>query len=202
MGAAGVILVGQLWTRGLMLPARGTAAPLVEALNQILIFLPILLVPIVRRQGISTMLLPKDRVLTRMLVGLALAFLALTVYSAIRPGSRGPLEMAAAIVRLQHVDEAVQVLMEDLAIGILLFRFSAAVSRRWVIVLVAGLFVVGHVPALLSAGASVAELSSLGLDFGLGLLLLGTILRSGDVLWFWPIHTVMDLTQFTRVSGL
>lgn len=45
---------------------------------------------------------------------------------------------------------------------------------------------------------------SLGLvrDAVLGVLVLGTLIRSGDILWFWPVHVVLDLTQFQRVMGV
>lgn len=202
LGVVGVLLVGQLWSQGWMLPASGAVAPLIEALNQILIFLPIVLVPIVRRQGSRTALLPKDHIVVRLLVGLVLAFLALSVYSLVRSGSHGALGMVARILHFENLDEVVQVLMEDIAIGIVAYRLAARVGSKWTVVAVAALFALGHVPALVSGGASLAQLGGLVFDFGLGLMLAGTILRSGDILWFWPIHAAMDLTQFTRISGL
>ena len=63
------------------------------------------------------------------------------------------------------------------------------------------LFAAAHVPAMVAQGASVEELLGLARDVALGLLVLGSVLRSGDILWFWPIHVVMDLTQFPRVMA-
>jgi len=202
LGAIGVLLIGQLWSRGWMLPATGPLAPPIEAVNQILIFVPVLLVPVLRRQGLRTALLPTVGWATRLVVGVVLAGLALSVYALLREGSRGPLAMAGAILRFENLDEAVQVLAEDLAIGIVLFRLASAVRRRWAVAGVAALFAVGHVPALVADGVGIEGMANLVLDLGLGVMILGTVLRSADVLWFWPIHTVLDLTQFTRVSGL
>jgi hypothetical protein len=61
------------------------------------------------------------------------------------------------------------------------------------------LFAGAHVPAMIAQGASAGELLGLVRDAILGLLVLGAVLRSGDILWFWPIHVAMDLTQFPRV---
>ncbi len=201
VGALLVLGVGQLWTRGWIFTATGALAPLVEALNQFLIFLPILALPCVRRQGLRTMLFPSDRIATRLVVGLALAFLALVVVSIVQENCRSAFAMSAAILHFENASQAVQVLAEDLAIGIFLYRLAAAMSRRWTVVAVAALFALGHVPALLSGGANAAEFASLAFDFVLGLVVIGTVLRSGDVLWFWPIHFALDLTQFSRISG-
>jgi Type II CAAX prenyl endopeptidase Rce1-like len=201
LGVAGVLAVGQIYSRGWLPKATGDLGPLVDAIEQILIFLPVLVVPFVRGQGLRTMLLPADRTITRLAVGVALALLALTVFSLVRDESCGPLALAGRIAHPRNVGVAVQVLGEDLAIGILLYRVASATSRRWTVVVVAALFALGHVPALLSTGASPSELASLGLDFALGVVMAGTVLRSGDVLWFWPVHFSLDMTQFARITG-
>jgi hypothetical protein len=201
LGAAGVIVVGLIYARGWMPVAAGVLGPLVEAIEQFVIFLPILAVPFLRGHGLHTMLLPADRVLTRLAVGVVLSLLALTVFSLVRAESRGPLDLAWRIAHPRNLGIAVQVFGEDLAIGILLYRMASATSRRWAVVVVAALFALGHVPALLSSGANSAELASLGLDCALGILVGGTLLRSGDVLWFWPVHFSLDMTQFARITG-
>jgi hypothetical protein len=201
IGVVGVLLVGQMWSHGWKLPATGTLAPLIESVNQFLIFLPILLVPLIRRHGARTLLLPSGKVGWRLLAGLILAFAAIGGYTLIRSGSGGLFETVSRVVQFQNLDEAVQVLMEDLAIGIFLYRLAAALGARRAVVGVAALFALGHIPALISGGATAGELSGLIFDFALGVAVVGVILRSGDILWFWPVHVVMDLMQFSRISG-
>jgi hypothetical protein len=59
------------------------------------------------------------------------------------------------------------------------------------------LFALAHIPALISAGATASEFISLLADCGLGILVLGTVWRSRDILWFWLVHFFMDMTQFS-----
>jgi hypothetical protein len=99
------------------------------------------------------------------------------------------------------VDEAFQVLFEDVAIAILLVRLAAAIGKPAAVMLAASLFAAGHIPSMLAQGASASELVALLRDVTLGLVVLGAVLRSGDILWFWPVHVTMDLTQFARVMG-
>lgn len=200
LGAVGVIAVGRLWAQGWMLPAPEPLGALVESLNQLLIFLPILLVPLIRRHGIETMLLPKEGAAIRLLVGLALAAVALTAFWIARRGTSNPVAMIGRIPRFENLDELTQILLEDLAIGILLVRLAACISTRWTVITVAALFVLGHVPTMVANGVTAPAFAGLIADFGLGLIVLGTVLRSGDVLWFWPVHAAMDMTQFARVS--
>lgn len=199
VGIVGVLLVGQLWVRDWMLPKSN---PLFESVNQFLIFLPILLVPLIRRQGVGTMLLPRKGLPVRLGFGLLMAACALLVFAAFRPEANAFPVMAGAILDDENLDAAVQVLCEDVAIGILLVRLSALFTRKWVIVGVAALFALGHVPSMVARGVSMAEMTGLVGDFSLGLMVLGTILKSKDIIWFWPVHLVMDLTQFTRISGI
>lgn len=55
---------------------------------------------------------------------------------------------------------------------------------------------------MMAGGASLSELAGLFRDVLLGIVVLGTVLRSRDIVWFWPVHVVMDLTQFSRVMGV
>jgi len=91
---------------------------------------------------------------------------------------------------------AVQVLLEDLAIAVIFVRLAAAMSPRWAILLVAALFAAGPLPTLIATGASAREMVGLFREFGLGLLVIGTLWRGADIAWFWPVHFALDMTQF------
>jgi hypothetical protein len=201
-GAGGVLLVGQLWVRGIRLPEQGAAGPILGAINQVLIFLPIVVVPWVRRQPWVTAWLPRRRLAVRLLVGLGLGALAVTAYSLSRAGSDPAWIILGRIWRYEHLDEMTQVFLEDLAIAILFVRLAAAVGSRWAAVVVACLFAAGHVPTMVSQGASWSELGGLVRDAGLGLVVILVLQRSRDVVWFWCIHFSLDMTQFSRVTGV
>lgn len=202
LAVAGVLAVGQLWSADRLLPEGGALAPLPEAVNQLLIFAPVLLLPLLRRQPARSAWWPAGRLPSRLAAGLCLALLAATAYALLRRGVDGPLPLIGRLVDVQHLDELVQVLCEDLAVAILFVRCAALLGQHRAVVLVALLFAAGHVPALLAEGAGVADLLPLVRDAVLGVAVLTVLRRSQDIVWFWWVHTALDLTQFARVSGV
>ena len=201
-GVVGVLAVGQLWVRGIRLPEQGGFGPILGAVNQILIFTPLLLVPVIRRQPWTSAWLPRARVTVRLLVGIALAALAVGVYSLLRDGTDAPWVLFGRIWRYENIDEMVQVFLEDLAIAIVFVRLAGVIGNRWATGVVACLFAAGHIPAMVSQGASQAELLALFRDAALGAAAISVLQRSRDVVWFWCIHFCLDMTQFARISGV
>jgi hypothetical protein len=201
-GAIGVLAVGQLWSRGIHLPERGALGPVCGAIDQVLIFAPILLVPRLRRQTSATAWLPRGRLAERLLVGLALAGLAVTAYSLLRAGASAPWIVFGRIWRYAHLDKMVQVFLEDVTVAILFVRLSSAIGSRWATGIVACLFAAGHIPAMVSRGAAWPELEGLLRDAALGVAVILVLQRSRDVVWFWCIHYCLDMTQFAAISGV
>ena len=201
LGAIGIVVMGQLWTRGIRLPEKGAFGPVLASINQILIFAPILLVVVIRRQPWTSAWLPRPQIMTRLLVGLGLATLAVTAYALLRKGAAPPWVVIGRIWRYDRLDEMVQVFLEDLTIAILFVRLAAAIGKRWATVVVACLFAAGHIPAMISSGVSWWETVGLLRDAGLGVAVILVLQRSRDIVWFWCVHFCLDMTQFARVSG-
>jgi hypothetical protein len=191
-----VLLIGQLYMRGIRLPNRGGWRPLTESINQFAIFLPVVLLPILRRQPTNSVWLPGGNVLPRLGVGVLLAAIAFLIFLALEERAPPPGLATARLFSLNSVPIAVQVFLEDVTIALLFVRLAAALSLRWAVAATATLFALGHVPAMLADANAPAELGGLIRDVALGVMLLGVVWRSGDILWFWPVHSVMDLTQF------
>jgi hypothetical protein len=201
-GGMGILAVGQLWSSGVRLPEEGSAGALFAALNQMLIFAPMLLVPVIRRQSWATAWLPRGRMALRLLAGFLLSSLAVAVYSLLREGAGAPWLLLTRIWRFEHIDKMAQVLLEDLTVAILFVRLAAAVGDRWASAVVACLFAAGHIPAMVSQGVTWPELGGLLRDAGLGVAVILVLQRSRDVAWFWCIHFCLDMTQFAGVSGV
>lgn len=202
LGALGILAMGQLWSRGIRLPEDGALGPVFGAVNQVLIFAPILLVPPIRRQSWVTAWFPRVQLPLRLVVGFALACLAVTTHALLRAGAHTPWVVISRIWRYDHLDEMAQVFLEDLTIAILFVRLAGAIGSRWATVAVACLFAAGHVPAMVSGGATWVELGGLVGDAALGVAVILVLQRSRDVAWFWCIHFSLDMTQFPRVSGV
>lgn len=202
VGAAGILVMGQLWARGIQLPERGAAGPILGAINQALIFAPIVLVVLLRGHPWVTAWLPRGRLGARLLVGLGLGVVAVTTYSLLREGADAPWVLVSRIWRYDHLDEMTQVFLEDLTVAILFVRLAGAVGIRWATVVVASLFAAGHLPVMVAQGTTWWEVAGLLRDAGLGVAAILVLQRSRDMIWFWCIHFTMDMTHFSRVSGV
>ncbi|MEQ8766191.1 MAG: hypothetical protein RL885_19900 [Planctomycetota bacterium] len=198
-GLVGVIALGQLYQRDIRLPSRGTFGPILEGLNHVIIFAPICWLIFRPQHGPASGWIPDRQILFRLGCGVALAVLAVSAYVLAGGRIQELAEILRRIPTYGHVDEAMQVAVEDLAIGIMLVRLGCWLSTRGAIVLTAVLFVAGHIPAQIDKGTPASELLWLLPDVGLALLVLTALFRSRDILWFWPVHTVLDLMQFEHV---
>lgn len=202
VGAIAVIGMGRLWSMGIRLPEEGALGPVLASVNQVLIFAPILLVPVLRKQPWTTAWLPRQNIPKRLLAGLTLAIIAVTVYSQLRINADAPWYILGRTWQYEHIDAMVQVFLEDTAIAILFVRLASAIGKRWATVVVACLFAAGHIPVMLSEGASLIELAGLLRDAGLGVAVILVLQRSRDIVWFWCIHFCLDMTQFPEISGI
>ncbi len=197
----GVIAVGQLYQQNLLLPNTGPMGPAFEAINQGIIFLPIPLLLLIRRQGPRTALLPHGDLGRRVSASLVLATVAALVYVIATPASLTDFGLAfsreASEGRLAA--HAVQVFMEDLAIAALLVRLTLVLRSEWGAgIAVACLFAAAHIPAMLGAEAPVepVEWAHRGLDAAIGVIVMVGLLKTRDLLWLYPTHFVMDMAQF------
>lgn len=200
LALSGVLGIGQLWIRELLLPESGAWAILGPPINQLLIFSPMPLLLLVRRQSPTTMWLPLDRVWMRLAIGLALAVFVLVVYGALRMGGVPPLSRMTYVVDPDHIYLLVQVFLEDISIAIVMVRLAAALGRRWRAVMITGaLFAAGHIPAMLADGDPLAAFGRLVLDAGVAMAVIGVLQRSADIWWFWPVHYALDMMQFLEL---
>jgi hypothetical protein len=199
LAVVGVLLVGQLYTRGWLLPSIGLLAEITDAVNQLIIFAPVLVLPLLLRRGIgsgmpdagvvlSTMWLPARRVWARVLVGLVLSVVAMLVFTSVRSGSDALVDVVPRVYHPTNFSYLVQVFCE-----------AAGLARA--IVLAAVLFAAAHIPALVAGGAALGDMAGLVLDAGLGVLVLFFLQRSADVWWFVWVHFALDMMQFHAGPG-
>ena len=201
LAVAAVTGIGILYSNGWLLPATSRHRPALDAVNQLLIYCPILLLLVLRRQGLDTAWVPTQHVLSRVGVGVVLAILGLLLYALVRTGLEAWPELVAHTYQPRHVSYLVQVLLEDVGIAVLFVRFRAALGLRATLLVVAALFAAAHIPGLLENGATPRDFAALLGDTGLGVLALAVLHRSRDVWWFWMVHFALDMTQFFQASA-
>jgi hypothetical protein len=196
VAVAAVLVIGMLYSRGWLLPATAKHRPALDAVNQVVIYAPLLLLLAWRGHGLDTAWLPRHGVLARVAIGLGLAWLALFAYALARPGPGAWPRLVAEVYAPSHISHLVQVLLEDVSIAILFVRLRGAMGRRWTLLLVAVLFAAAHVPGMLAGGADASSLWQLAGDVVLGVLALTLLQHLRDVWWFWMVHFALDMTQF------
>jgi len=201
VAVAAVLGIGILYSQGWLLPATSRHRPALDAVNQVLIYSPIPLLLLVRRQGPETAWLPTRRILSRVGVGLVLALLALLLYALVRTGVQAWPELVLQTYQPRHISYLVQVLLEDFGIAVAFVRFRAALGLRPTLLIVATLFAAAHIPGLLASGATLTDIVTLSGDVGLGVLALAVLQRARDIWWFWMVHFALDMTQFFPVPA-
>lgn len=196
----GIIAIGQLYQAGIHLPRSGSFGQVFESINQIIIFSPVFLLLYLRKQSLSTAWIGPKNVLLRIGIGFGLALIAILIFTWFKSGSNGWFSVVQGVYHYQNLSHLIQVFCEDVTIAVLFVRIRSAIGLRGSIVLVAALFALGHVPAMVSTGVSFRELSSLLLDTLLGAGVIFVVQKSADILWFWIIHFAMDMMQFWAIS--
>jgi hypothetical protein len=201
LAALTTIAIGQLYSGGTLLPKGSIVnSELTEALNQIIIFLPFILLLIMRRQPSTTAWLSSRHLATRLAIGLILGITAICVFVLIRRPSASLGTILGNVYHPKNAGYATQILLEDIAIAVVFVRFRSAVGAKWfliVLIAVAFLFSASHYPAKLSEGLSfMTATRDVLIDGALVSAVIYVLQRSRDIVWFWFIHFAMDMMQF------
>src|SRR5262245_31096889 len=87
LAVVGVLAIGQAYQSGVRLPARGWWAPATEAINQLFIFAPVLLLLVLRHQPLSSAWVARERWWARVAVGIILSVVAVAEFTLARSGA-------------------------------------------------------------------------------------------------------------------
>jgi hypothetical protein len=160
-------------------------------LGQLLIvYSPILLVMLWRKQGPATCFLRLEKLPSKVLLGVGLSLLAAFVFLAVRGevGEFGP--FLSTLARGRPV-AMLQTFLEGFAVGFLLYRFGAWLGIRSSAVIVAVLFMAGHLPNYMAGTfhLSVGEALAMAIAHaGIGVLVLLGLWKSQDVIVIGFLH--------------
>lgn len=189
-----ILGIGQLYMRAMLIPNNGNNY--IDALNQFLIFSPTILLILIRNQSTETIWLPQSKILLRIAIGLFIALISLFIYWLIRKNAAGYVSIISNTYNPKNISHLVQVFMEDITIALVFVRLSAWIGRKWAIGIVALLFAAGHIPSLLSSGASTIDISSLFIDIFIAVVILSAVSKSKDIWWFFMVHFALDMSQY------
>ena len=196
-----VLIIGQLFSGGWLLPANGRLEVFARTANQFLIFAPVFAIGAIalvrgddRARRIA--LLPGDQVHWRIGFGILAALIAMSAYHTIAQPPRTLLTTFINLFNTDNIPHLVQILGEDIAIGLLVASLLTKVRPRTAIVATGLLFALGHVPAMLTHGQALRDFLHLIADGLLAAGMVALLLRLRDLWVIWPVHVAMDLMQF------
>jgi hypothetical protein len=199
LGMAGTLLLGFLYVRGRLLPTVDSH-PVVDVVNQLIVFVPILLVPLLRRHPLATLWLPADRVSIRIATGVLLALAALTAFRFTASDAPPWIEVMRSVYHHRNLPFLMQVLLEDVAAAILAVRIAGVLGPVAAPVLAGVILAAGHLAMSVQSGVTEGMLQLALLDVVLGMAVVAVVQRSADVWWFWGVHFAMDMTQYATLG--
>jgi hypothetical protein len=195
----GVIAIGQLYQQGMLLTERGSWREAARTVNQLLIFAPIfarLAMAVYRGRSRAIALAPVDHLGARLAIGIATVAVAVAVYLLILPKNTPASTVIERLFSARSVAFAVQILGEDLGIGLLLASLARHVRPQRAVLASAMVFAAAHIPAMIKRREVAGEFIHLVGDAGLAALAVAVVFRLRDVFVLWPVHVALDLMQF------
>jgi hypothetical protein len=193
--AAGVFLLGAAYRGGWLLPTSSTALGRAAWLiDNAIIYSPLALVLIFRRQSPRTMFLSPVRLGEKIVLGLALGVIAVALYS----GLRGELGEVPGYLRSAlepgKLTNFVPVFLEGVALAFAFVRLQWAVGPAAAIAIPCVLFAAAHVPGQLESGREAGHVAAFfAFNTALPAAILWTVARSRDVVWIGLAHYLMDI---------
>lgn len=195
IAAAGIGIFGALYRAGWLLPTGDDwTGRLGWTIDNLIIFSPLAVVLIARRQGLETVFACPKQVVTKITAGVVLGVLAVSLYHVLRGELLSIDNTLRAALSPEALSNFVPVFLEGVAIAFLFVRLRWAFGHIPSLVVPALLFAASHVPGSIADGESWAKIVAFFLfNSALTVALLYVIQRSQDVIWFGIIHYLMDV---------
>jgi hypothetical protein len=169
-----------------------------------IVYSPILLVMLWRKQGPATCFLRLEKLPCKMLLGVGLSMLAAFVFLAVR-GKVGEFGSFLRTIARGGPVAMLQTFLEGFALGFLLYRFGAWLGIRWSAVIVAVLFMAGHLPNYMAGTfhLSVGEALVMAIAHaGIGVLVLVIMWKSQDIIVISFLHWFINAASaFTTAAS-
>ena len=192
-----VLLIGQLYSAGYLIPRLGLEKLdklLIWPLNNFLIFSPIFLLLIFRKQKLNTIYLSGTEIIRKLGFGFFASILGVLGFTILRGELERFPEILHSALRIDSLSNFPAVFLENLALAFLFIRLKWATNMKWALAIPAVLFALAHVPASLAEGDPWSHiLTFFFLTGSITVLVLYTLYRSKDILWLGLVHYFMDL---------
>lgn len=191
----GVLIIGQLYSAGYLINSSSNKWNLVIwPLNSFLIFCPIFLTLIFRKQGLQTVFISKHSLAKKLIFGMVSSFIGIALFLILR-GELGRLsEIGIHSISLKTLSNFPAIFFENIALAFLFVRLKWTVGIKWAIGIPSVLFAFAHVPGSIAEGDPFIHIVTFFfLTGGLTTFILYTAYRSRDIIWLGVVHYLMDV---------
>ncbi len=194
--AIAVLGIGRLYAFGWLLPSPDDEiwAGISWMFNNVIIFSPLWLMVVIRKQSLNTILISKDDLIKKAIFGLAVSLLGILIFIGLRnEWGRFP-EMLSHAVTFKSLINFPAVFFENVGLAFLFVRFRWAVGAKWAIVIPAIIFAIAHIPGSVAEGDPWSHILSFAiLTSSLTVMILYTAYRSRDIIWLGFVHYLVDV---------
>ncbi len=192
-----VMGVGQLYSAGYLIPRSASTVInqlIVWPLNNVLIFSPIFLTLILRKQGTHSIFISSNQMARKLIFGLAASLIGIFIFVGVRGEWTRLSEIFFSALKLKTLSNFPAIFFENVALAFLFVRLKWAVGIRWAIGIPAILFAFAHVPGSVAEGDSIFHIITFFFLTGtLTTFILYTAYRSRDIIWLGVVHYLMDV---------
>lgn len=194
--AVGIFGIGQLYSAGYLIPNTNNpiANGLIWVLNNVIIFSPIAITLLVRKQQPSTIFLSSRKLGLKLGFGLVVSLLGVSIFLLLRGEfSRFP-DIIAQSIQLKSLSYFPAIFFENITLAFLFVRLKWAAGTKWAIIIPSILFALGHVPGSIAEGDPWSHIITFFFLTGsLTTFILYTAYRSRDIIWLGIVHYMMDI---------
>ncbi len=192
----GVIAVGQVYSAGLLIPKpdHKVGRALIWGLNNVIIFSPIFITIILRKQSLNTLFLSGNNFIHKSLFGIAASLIGVFLFVVLRSEVGRFPEILKDAFTVQSLSNFPAIFFENVALAFLFVRLRWAIGLKWSIIIPAILFASAHIPGSIAEGDPWSHIMTFFFLTGsLTTVILYTAYRSRDIIWLGFVHYFMDV---------
>ncbi len=195
VAAASILGIGQLWRLGWLLPEPdGWLGAVAWNVNNLIIYAPLVLILAARAQSSETVYLSTRGLPVKVIAGLVLGAIAVTVFLLLRGDLPSLGQVAADSVRGRNLRHFLPVFLEGAALACAFVRVRWAFGLWLALVAPGILFAAAHIPRQLQAGLGAVEMAAyFTTTAAVTAVVLYTLERSADIVWLGLVHYLMDV---------
>ncbi|MEM9856583.1 MAG: hypothetical protein AAF843_04485 [Bacteroidota bacterium] len=187
-----IFIIGRAYTAGFLIPSE--LNPIAWMINNLIIYSPIFIFLLLRKQPTETLWLSKQAILLKIFAGVLSSLVAVLIFTMLRGEAERTFVVIRRALTLEALSNFVAVFLEGVALAFLFIRLKWTTNLRVALLVPAVLFALGHLPGMLAEGDPWWHMVLMSTATGLvTIIVLYTCYQIKDILWIGIVHYLMDV---------